>query len=116
VPPNFVYFLQNGPLSVPFGLLHAQHLTMKILKYECDSCYGTGLYSGMCEKEGEAVICFGCKGSGRAEFHYHEFTRRKPSRGIKTVYQSTGNYVATGVRGTVKSISYKQFCAGKMPK
>jgi len=35
---------------------------------ECPSCNGTGLYCGMGEKEGVAVVCCKCQGSGK--YHY----------------------------------------------
>ena len=32
---------------------------------ECESCKGTGLYVGMAEREGSAVVCHTCKGTGK---------------------------------------------------
>lgn len=32
---------------------------------ECDSCKGAGLYVGMGERDGAAVVCSSCKGAGR---------------------------------------------------
>lgn len=60
------------------------------LKIKCQSCGGTGLYSGMAESKDTAVVCSGCDGSGCAdyEFTYEEFTERKRRPGIKHVYET----------------------------
>lgn len=63
--------------------------TKKIeIKRECPTCSGTGLYTGVAEKEGAAVICHGCKGAGFDTFRmtYHEFTGRKKRDGVTRVY------------------------------
>lgn len=87
---------------------------MKILEYECQDCNGTGLYSGMCEREGEAVICLGCNGTGKAIFEYRPFARRKGRRDIKTVSLSRGLFIVTGVGAKEgSSMSYKDFKSGR---
>lgn len=81
-----------------------------ILRYECSDCRGTGLYSGMCEAVGEAVICVRCYGKGVAQFQYTPFTGRKGKRGIKKVSVSQGTFIGTGV-GAVDgtSMTYAEF-------
>jgi DnaJ-class molecular chaperone len=82
---------------------------MKKIKQECDSCSGTGLYSGMCEGRGNAVVCLTCSGRG---WYYHafiEFTKRKKMRGIKEIRESRGTFIATGVGGIGKAMTYTQF-------
>lgn len=59
------------------------------LDIECKSCNGTGLYSGMAERDGAAVVCSSCDGTGcmKYNFVYKEFTKRKDSKNVKRVYQ-----------------------------
>jgi hypothetical protein len=57
------------------------------VKHECGSCHGTGLYSGMGEGKGAAVVCHSCKGTGWCESVFQPFTGRKELPGIKRVYQ-----------------------------
>ena len=40
---------------------------------ECQACGGTGLYKGMAERDGAAVVCSCCNGTGKTEFTYNEF-------------------------------------------
>ena len=81
----------------------------------CGACDGTGVYSGMCERKGEAVVCLHCDGTGNDIICYVPFTGRKRRRGIKTVRRSRGTFIATGVGGTGKEVTYKEFLEGKLP-
>jgi hypothetical protein len=83
---------------------------------ECASCAATGLYQGFCEGNGEAVVCLGCAGTGRARYTYTLFHKRKDRRGVKTVYRSRGAFIATGVGAVGSSVTYQEFQNGKMPK
>lgn len=76
---------------------------------------GSGLYRGFAEPEGVAVVCLNCKGSGCVEFSFTPFTRRKGKRGIQTVCQSAGSFVATGIGPTGRFVTYQEFQQGKMP-
>ena len=89
---------------------------MPTIKTECEACGGTGLYCGMCEPEGTAVVCICCSGTGCAEVQYKEFTVRKGKRGVKTVSCSRGSFILTGVGAVGDSISYQEFRDGRMPK
>lgn len=89
---------------------------IRSVRVECSSCYGTGLYQGMCEAKGEAVICLGCAGTGCEVLRYRPFVRRRGKRGIKSVRLSRGQSLAAGVGGHGPSITYAEFAAGKMPK
>ena len=52
----------------------------------CNSCKGTGVYSGMAEKEGCAVMCWTCNGGGyQVAF---KFTKLKKRTDIHTVKSS----------------------------
>ncbi|TFG98703.1 hypothetical protein E4H12_05240 [Candidatus Thorarchaeota archaeon] len=63
---------------------------MEKIHAECDSCNGTGLYVGFMEREGEAVVCISCGGTGRQTISYKPYTHRKGKRGIKKVRFGTG--------------------------
>lgn len=78
-----------------------------IIKAECSDCGASGLFRGMCEPEGIAVICTRCEGEGYLNLNITEFTRRKGKRGIHTIRLPWG-------RGT--SITYQEFQAGKRPR
>jgi hypothetical protein len=85
------------------------------VKTECNSCSGTGLYCGMCEPVGTAVICINCGGTGCATLRYVPFEERHEKRGVKTVSISRGSFIGTGVGAHGNSISYEEFKNGKMP-
>lgn len=96
-------------------------------RIECPPCNGTGVYVGMAERGGAAVVCRQCKGSGEYlyQFQYEEFTGRKKSTGVKRVYrQSYGFVIGTSkinfgdkiVDMASEGVSYDEFCAGKMPE
>lgn len=63
--------------------------TIKINE-ECPTCKGTGLYVGMGERNGAAVVCRECKGTGCHKFvHcYTDFTKRKTRNDVKHVYEA----------------------------
>jgi hypothetical protein len=65
---------------------------MKTIEFDekCQSCGGTGLYAGMGERDGAAVICHTCKGTGKHHFvhKYDEFVKRVQSRGIRRVLET----------------------------
>jgi hypothetical protein len=88
---------------------------MKV-KAECGSCDGTGLYCGFAEPKGTAVICLNCGGTGCDEIGYIRFTGRKERRDVHTVKRSAGSFIFTGVGPVGKSVTYEEFCRGKMPK
>lgn len=91
---------------------------------ECRSCGATGLYCGFAEPRGVAVVCLECNGRGGIEYTFEwkrediyatRFKSRKPRTGIHTVRRSAGSFLATGVGPTGGSVTYEEFCAGKMP-
>ena len=82
---------------------------------ECESCDGTGLYCGMAEPKGTAVVCLSCNGTGCRTIHYTPFSRRKEKRGVHTVSLSRGSFILNCGPGG-KPVSYEEFQSGKMPK
>ena len=60
----------------------------KQIDIECPGCKGTGLYSGLDEQDGAAVVCHTCRGTGRFTYIYTPFVKRKPpKKPIVRVYQ-----------------------------
>ena len=66
---------------------------MKEIQIECPTCNGTGLYQGMCEHDGCAVVCTRCGGKGYTTFKYNEFTGKKVKEGVKRVFEKTCGFV-----------------------
>jgi hypothetical protein len=101
------------------------------LVIECPACNGTGVYQGMCERGGTAVICHRCDGTGAYtyRFEYNLFQGRQINPNVDRVYESSYDYViSTGIlefkteSGPIsinmdkEGVSYKEFLQGKMPK
>lgn len=85
------------------------------VKSVCRPCGGTGLYRGMSEPTGVAVVCLECGGTGCKTIRYEPFQARARRNDVRTVWLSRGCLIATGVGPTGGSISYEDFLAGKMP-
>lgn len=69
---------------------------------KCEPCKGTGLYVGLAERDGSAVVCYKCKGTGCRHhvFEYEEFTVRSARTGVKHVFQhNPGIVVGQGKDG-----------------
>lgn len=82
---------------------------MPVVYGECTACSGTGLYSGMCEGPGRAVICLDCSGTACVEIHYKEYRGRKRKPGIKTIQQSRGRFIAGPIGGGGDEMTYDEF-------
>ena len=82
---------------------------------QCRDCHGTGLYKGLAERDGAAVVCHSCKGTGCYHFvhTYEEFTGRKPSTGIKRVFEVNPGIVIGEGKNEGKDFTLEQF--GGMP-
>jgi len=66
---------------------------------ECPHCGGTGLYVGMGERNGAAVVCYRCEGTGCFHFkhEYEDFSERQVRDGIVRVYETNpGICIGTG--------------------
>ena len=85
------------------------------IKTKCAACGGTGLYRGMAEPAGVAVICIQCKGTGCDDLVYEPFTGRKPRVGVLFVHCSKGSFIMN-CGPTSKPVTYADFQAGKMPE
>jgi hypothetical protein len=60
-------------------------MSITYIEGECGSCKATGLYHGFMEPKGVAVICAGCKGSGKITYQIKSFKERKKKEGIDFV-------------------------------
>jgi len=60
---------------------------MQSIDVECSSCDGTGLYSGMAERDGLAVVCHRCDGSGKQTLKFIPFTGRRTATGVRRVIE-----------------------------
>lgn len=68
---------------------------------KCPSCKGTGLYVGMGERDGYAVVCHTCNGTGKHHFvhEYDEFEGRVPRKGVHTVVEVNPGICLGGEKG-----------------
>lgn len=102
------------------NILHTKVGTHNILSYvaECPQCRGTGLYTGFAERDGAAVVCKGCEGTGRIvqTIHFEDFTGRKQKAGIKRVLLCNPGIQVGSVKGSLErfgGMPYKDWAAGK---
>ncbi len=82
---------------------------------QCKSCEGTGLYIGMAERDGAAIVCHTCKGEGHHLF-YHEYTEFQGLRlslEIKHVYQTNPGITVGIPFEEFGGMSYKDWQSGK---
>ncbi len=70
---------------------------------KCEDCKGTGLYVGLAERDGMAVVCHTCKGTGCRKIivNYEDFEGRKERKGIKRVIE-TNVGIITGEKDDLK--------------
>jgi hypothetical protein len=88
---------------------------------ECETCGGTGLYVGMGERDGFAVVCNCCDGTGKrhVKIEYKDFEKRKKRKGIVRVLETNpGIGVGLGKNreyseDSFGGISYKDWLNGK---
>ena len=84
------------------------------VKAECTSCGGTGLYVGMCEHDGAAVVCHACKGKGFIEEKIKVFSERKKHKFATRVFQ-TACGIGIGMGKTESGIILRLEDFGGMP-
>ena len=99
---------------------------MQTIIIQCKSCGGTGLYQGMGETDGAAVVCHTCKGTGKTEFTYKEFTGKKVKEGVERVYKGSFGYcigtkdITTDkgqlIRFSKFGCTYQEWLNGKTPR
>jgi hypothetical protein len=98
-------------------------MTHHVLEFDecCPSCRGSGLYRGMAEHNGFAVVCHTCNGTGchRAKYEYDDFDGKKLSDNVHTVIRVNPG-IGVGIdesRGFTKEsfggMPYKDWLDGK---
>lgn len=86
---------------------------------ECRACKGTGLYVGLAERDGSAVVCHRCKGSGREHItvNYTPFTKRVARKNVVRVFETNpGICIGSGNGHSLEDfggIPYEDWVAGK---
>jgi hypothetical protein len=97
-------------------------------KVPCDRCDGTGLYIGMAEKDGAAVVCYNCDGKGYTDIKekFEPFVNRKNRKDVNRVYDTAGGYVISSkdvkteeglvIKFSEAGCTYKEWVAGETPK
>lgn len=94
----------------------AHHTT--VIDRACVSCKATGLYIGLAERDGSAVVCATCKGAGveRVTVEWDDFTGRRPIPTVVRVYEvNPGIVVGAEIIGGMPARDWyagKPFTAG----
>ncbi len=70
---------------------------------QCKPCGATGVYVGFAEKDGAAVVCRTCNGSGNhhVKIEYDDFDGKKIRKDIDRVYEANPG-IAIGIGGGYK--------------
>ena len=85
----------------------------KTLQVECRACLATGLYIGFAEKEGAAVECRRCKGTGAEELAFTPFTERRPKANVTRVYATNpGVVIAPRLGGGISHEEWETDASG----
>ena len=84
----------------------------------CLGCDGTGLYIGRAERDGVAVVCRECRGTGKREcrIEYEEFVGRERRPNVERVVQVNPGVRMGEVNGStawVGGMTYEDWLAGK---
>jgi hypothetical protein len=88
--------------------------------HQCKSCDSTGLYVGLAERDGSAVVCHTCKGSGRqhTKIEYDDFEGRLLRADVHHVVQANPGIVVGTNNGQYQysdfgGMSYRDWSEGK---
>ena len=84
--------------------------------HECKTCKATGLYVGMAERSGCAVVCQYCNGTGKdhTKIEYDDFENRKPQTDVVWVVRcNPGICIGVGPNEENSTLTWDDF--GWMP-
>lgn len=91
-------------------------MAIKTINYECqcENCEGTGLYCGMGEHDGFAVVCKNCGGTGKKIVchTYKEFEGKKRHPNCRIVLETNPGY-GVGGSGDFGGMPYEEWLKGK---
>lgn len=86
---------------------------------KCKACGATGLYMGMGERHGAAVVCEHCGGTGKQHhrIEYDDFNGRRPRDNVKRVFRCNPG-ISIGESDTVRledfgGLDYAAWTAGE---
>ena len=84
------------------------------IERQCEDCKGTGLYVGFAEKDGAAVVCSTCDGTGREllVIKVTPFTGRKERLNVKRVFRCNPG-IGLGPSEEFGGLSYVDWKTGK---
>ena len=91
----------------------------KVVQAECEACKGTGLYVGLAERDGFAVQCSKCLGTGEVTltFRWRDFEGRKRRERVLRVLRANPGIVAGTGNGHAPELfggmPYEEWRAGK---
>ena len=80
---------------------------------KCKSCNGTGLYVGIGEHDGSAVVCRTCEGEGKHHFkhEYEDFNGREKRKDVERVFQANvGILIGKGKKGGYQLSDFGGMC------
>lgn len=93
---------------------------------KCKSCDGTGLCVGIAERDGAAVVCTTCKGTGKFhhKFTYEEFTERAKRSDVRRVFKTSCGFIHSAddvvvdgetIPFDTAGVSYERWLTGNEP-
>lgn len=93
---------------------------MNVIEYDavCAACKGSGLYMGMAERSGAAVVCHDCKGTGcrHVKIEYESFKERSVRIDVGRVFETNpGICIGAGEELTLRDfggMDYPPWLAG----
>jgi len=98
------------------------------IEAKCELCDGTGLYVGMAERKGAAVICHTCNGTGKVNQKkiFKKFKSKSKRKDVKRVFSSACGYIISAEDVTTNEgitiefskcgCSYDEWLKGETPK
>ena len=81
------------------GRYHFPKVGTRSLATACRACDATGLFVGLAERDGAAVPCVDCDGTGCQTAYYDDFEKRKRISGITRVFPRSAVTLYAGVLG-----------------
>jgi urease gamma subunit len=83
------------------------------VQIECKSCDGTGLYIGVAEHDGAAVVCYRCKGTGEDTITFARFIeRRPPTKPVSRVHVARGYVLSPNHPDCAGGVAYQDWTPG----
>ena len=82
---------------------------------QCKSCGGTGLFIGMAERDGAAIVCHTCEGTGchHVKIEYNDFEGIQSRSDVKHVFENNPGICLGNSKGEKIPFTLKDF--GGMP-